>query len=162
MKRSRVAIAAARWPGRLERPLRFRPVLYLDGTHNSSGARELAAFWQENFAGRRVIVVYGAVRDKPIDEIAGVLFPAAETVIFTEPRQSRSISAARLEEMTGHFAKRSLVISNPFQALEASLEMASPEDVIFATGSLYLVGDLRGYWFRRANSHPDPKRVGVR
>jgi dihydrofolate synthase/folylpolyglutamate synthase len=154
-------IAAARWPGRLER-LSDQPVLYLDGTHNSSGARELAAFWQENFAGRRVIVVYGAVRDKPVDEIAGILFPAAETVIFTETRQSRAISAATLAEMTGHFAKRSLVIPNPLEALEAALEMAAPEDVIFATGSLYLVGDLRGYWFKRANSHAEPRSIGVR
>jgi dihydrofolate synthase/folylpolyglutamate synthase len=154
-------IAAARWPGRLER-LSDQPVLYLDGTHNSSGARELAAFWQETFAGRRVIVVYGAVRDKPVDEIAGILFPAAETVIFTETRQSRAISAATLAEMTGHFAKRSLVIPNPLEALEAALEMAAPEDVIFATGSLYLVGDLRGYWFKRANSHAEPRSIGVR
>jgi dihydrofolate synthase/folylpolyglutamate synthase len=154
-------ISTARWPGRLER-LSDHPVLYLDGTHNSSGARELAIFWQENYAGRRVIMVYGAVRDKPVDEIAGILFPAAEAVIFTEPRQSRAVSAATLEEMTGHFARRSLVIPNPFKALEAALEMASPEDVIFATGSLYLVGDLRGYWFKRANSHAEPGSVGVR
>jgi dihydrofolate synthase/folylpolyglutamate synthase len=154
-------IAAARWPGRLER-LSDQPALYLDGTHNSSGARELAAFWHENFAGRRVIVVYGAVRDKPVDEIAGILFPAAETVIFTEPRQSRAISPATLAEMTGHFARRSRVIANPFQALEAALEMASPEDVIFVTGSLYLVGDLRGYWSKRADSHAGPRSIVVR
>jgi dihydrofolate synthase / folylpolyglutamate synthase len=154
-------IATARWPGRLER-LSDQPVLYLDGTHNSSGARELVAFWQENFAGRRVIMVYGAVRDKPVDEIAGILFPAAEAVIFTEPRQPRAISATALGEMTGHFARRSVVIPDPFEALEAALEMASPEDVIFATGSLYLVGDLRGYWFKRANSRAEPRSISVR
>jgi len=154
-------ITTTRWPGRLER-LSDQPALYLDGTHNSSGARELAAFWQENFAGRRVIVVYGAVRDKPVDEIAGILFPAAEMVIFTEPRQSRAISPATLEEMIGHFAKHSRVIANPFEALEAALEMASLEDVIFVTGSLYLVGDLRGYWFKRADSHAGPRSIVVR
>ena len=154
-------VAAARWPGRLER-LSEQPALYLDGTHNSSGARELAAFWQENFAGRRVIVVYGAVRDKPVDEIAGILFPAAETVIFTEPRLPRAISAATLQEMAGHLARSSLVIPHPFEALEAALEMASPEDVIFVTGSLYLVGDLRGYWSKRANSHAEPRSIIVR
>jgi dihydrofolate synthase/folylpolyglutamate synthase len=154
-------ISAARWPGRLER-LSDHPVLYLDGTHNASGARELATFWRENFPSRRVILVYGAVRDKPVDEIAGILFPAAEALIFTQPRQSRAISAAALEEMTGHFAKHSFAIPNPFEALEAALEMASPEDVIFATGSLYLVGELRSYWFERVNSHADQRSTGVR
>jgi hypothetical protein len=27
--------------------------------------------------------------------------------------------------------------------------MAGPEDAVFATGSLYLVGDLRSYWRAR-------------
>jgi folylpolyglutamate synthase/dihydropteroate synthase len=35
-------------------------------------------------------------------------------------------------------------------ALERTLAMASPQDVIFATGSLFLVGDLRHYWKSRA------------
>ena len=51
------------------------PPLYLDGTHNPAGARELLKFWQENFAGRRIFLVYGAMRDKAVDEIAGLLFP---------------------------------------------------------------------------------------
>ena len=39
------------------------------------GARELLKFWEENFAGRRILLVYGAMRDKAVDEIAGLLFP---------------------------------------------------------------------------------------
>ncbi len=42
-------IAAANWPGRLER-LATQPDLYLDGAHNPAGARELLKFWQENYA----------------------------------------------------------------------------------------------------------------
>jgi folylpolyglutamate synthase/dihydropteroate synthase len=38
------------------------------------------------------------------------------------------------------------VIREPGAALERALEIASPTDVIFATGSLYLVGDLRRHW----------------
>ena len=38
-------------------------------------------------------LVYGAMRDKAVDEIAGVLFPHAHAVILTEPRQPRAISA---------------------------------------------------------------------
>ena len=131
-----------RWPGRLER-LAERPAVYLDGTHNPSGARELLKFWDENFAGRRIVLVYGAMRDKAVDEIAGLLFPRADTVILTEPRQPRAISAPLLAEMTGHLAKKSTVVRDPAAALERAIEMASPEDAVFATGSLYLVGDLR-------------------
>ena len=101
-------IATARWPGRLER-LCAHPAIYLDGAHNPAGARELLKFWEENFAGRRIILVYGAMRDKAVDEIAGLLFPRADAVILTEPRQPRAISAPLLAEMTSHHAKRILV-----------------------------------------------------
>ncbi|HEX4077034.1 MAG TPA: cyanophycin synthetase, partial [Candidatus Acidoferrales bacterium] len=141
-------IRAARWPGRLER-LAERPAVYLDGTHNPSGARELLKFWEDDFKGRRIVLVYGAMRDKAVDEIAGLLFPAVDFVILTEPRQPRAISAPLLAEMTSHLAKQSTVVRDPGGALERAIGMASPEDAVFATGSLYLVGDLRTYWHKR-------------
>ncbi len=141
-------IQTARWPGRLER-LSERPTVYLDGTHNPAGAKELLKFWEENFAGRRIVLVYGAMRDKAVDEIAGLLFPAADFVVLTEPMQPRAISAPVLGEMAAHLARKATVIADPAKALEHAIEMASPNDAIFATGSLYLVGDLRAYWAKR-------------
>ncbi len=145
----RRGIAQTQWAGRLER-LSQRPDLYLDGAHNPAGARELLSFWEENFANHSILLVYGAMRDKAVDEIAGFLFPRADSVILTEPHQPRAVSASMLAEMTGHFAKRSIVIPDPSDALEAALQMAAPGDAIFATGSLYLVGELRGYWKQRS------------
>jgi folylpolyglutamate synthase/dihydropteroate synthase len=58
--------------------------------------------------------------------------------------------------MTGHHATRLEVISDPNQALERALNLASAEDAIFITGSLYLVGDLRRYWLSRAKPLTNP------
>jgi len=142
-------IAATVWPGRLEK-LQSRPDLYVDGAHNPGAARELAAFWEENFAGRKIFVIYGALRDKAIDEIAGVLFPYAAEVVLTEPRTSRAISASQLGEIAAHHAPRSSVIADAEQALDYVLSKAAPQDAIFVTGSLYLVGQLGHYWKQRA------------
>lgn len=152
-------IRTVHWPGRLER-IAERPAVYLDGAHNPAGARELLRFWEEKFIGRRILLVYGAMRDKAVDEIAGLLFPRADCVILTEPRQPRAISAPLLAEMTGHLAKRSIILRDPGSALERSLEMASADDVVFATGSLFLVADLRSYWNQRdspANASAMPR-----
>src|SRR3984893_3672692 len=135
-------ISTVRWPGRLER-LSERPALYLDGTHNPAGARELVKFWEENFAGSRLVLVDGALRDKAVDEIAGLRVPHPDAVILTDPRQPRAISASVLAEIAGHLAKHSVGISDPDEALERAITMAAPEGAVFATGSLYLVGDLR-------------------
>ena len=138
-------IESVRWPGRLER-LQEKPALYLDGTHNPAGAREVLAFWHDHLADRRIHLIYGAMRDKAIDEVAGLLFPRATTVILTQSPQPRSLSAAALAELTSHLAENVEVIREPGAALERALEIAEPDDVIFATGSLYLVGDLRRHW----------------
>jgi dihydrofolate synthase / folylpolyglutamate synthase len=148
-------IATARWPGRLER-ISERPDVYLDGTHNPAGARELLSFWEENFAGRRIFLVYGAMRDKAVDEIASLLFSRAEAVIFTTPLQSRAISARLLSEITGHFAKHSFVVPDPAEAVDRAIELVDPGDVVFVTGSLYLVGDIQAVWRTR-----DTKKTSV-
>jgi len=142
-------IAAAIWPGRLEK-LQSRPDIYVDGAHNPGAARELAAFWEENFAGRKIFLLYGALRDKAVDEIAGVLFPRAAEVVFSEARTSRAISAAQLSEIAAHHAAQSSVIAEAEQALDYLLSKAAAQDAVFVTGSLYLVGQLRHYWKQRA------------
>jgi dihydrofolate synthase / folylpolyglutamate synthase len=142
-------IADVHWPGRLER-ISQHPLVYLDGTHNPAGARELAAFWDAHFANRKIHLIYGAVRDKAVDEVAGLLFPRAARVTITAANQPRAISAAALAELTSHLAHDFVVIPDATQALEHALASAAPDDVIFATGSLYLVGDLRRWWHGRA------------
>jgi dihydrofolate synthase / folylpolyglutamate synthase len=148
-------IANVRWPGRLER-LSENPAVYLDGAHNPAGARELLKFWQDNFAGRRIVLVYGAMRDKAVDEIAGVLFPHAHEVILTEPQQPRAISAALLSEMTAHLTSHPAVIPNSVEAFDRAIEIAREGDAVFVTGSLYLIGELRALCHDRklANARP--------
>jgi len=138
-------IASAVWPGRLEK-LQSRPDIYLDGAHNPGAARELAQFLEQDFAGRKIWIIYGALRDKAVDEVAGQLFPHAAEVIFTEPRTARAISAPRLAEIASHHASSFTVVSSAEQALDQALSEATPSDAIFITGSLYLVGQLRHYW----------------
>src|SRR5207245_1032927 len=142
-------IANTVWPGRLEK-LQSAPDIYLHGAHNPGAARELAHFLQQNFQGRKIWLLYAALRDKAVDEVAGLLFHYAAEVVFTAPRTARAASAAQLAEITGHHAARFSVIPDAERAFEHALAEAAPEDAIFITGSLYLVGQLRHYWKHRA------------
>ena len=145
-------IAETVWPGRLEK-LQSTPDVYCDGAHNPGAARELAHFLEQNFSGRKSFLIYAALRDKAVDEVAGLLFPHAAEVIFTAPLTSRAVSAARLAEIAGHHAARFSVIPDAERALEHALGEATPEDAIFVTGSLYLVGQLRHHWKTRVQVH---------
>ncbi|HEV7512935.1 MAG TPA: folylpolyglutamate synthase/dihydrofolate synthase family protein [Candidatus Acidoferrum sp.] len=146
------------WPGRLEK-LQAHPDVYLDGAHNPAAARELAAFLVQNFASRKIWLIYGALRDKSVDEVAGQLFPLAAEVVLTEPRTPRAISASQLTEIAGYHAHHSETIPDAEKALDHVLVKAQPEDAIFICGSLYLVGQLRAYWKNRgpvAANHKTP------
>jgi dihydrofolate synthase / folylpolyglutamate synthase len=145
-------IANTVWPGRLEK-LQSHPDVYLDGAHNPSAALELATFLQRNFASRKIWLLFAALRDKAVDEVAGLIFPQAEEVILTAPRTPRAISPAQLAEITGHHAARFSVIPEAEQALDYALSKAATDDAIFITGSLYLVGQLRHYWKNRMQVH---------
>ncbi|HUO33891.1 MAG TPA: folylpolyglutamate synthase/dihydrofolate synthase family protein [Candidatus Acidoferrum sp.] len=149
-------IARAHWPGRLER-IAERPAVYLDGAHNPAAARVLRRFWEDELPRRRIFLIYGAMRDKAVDEIAGILFPRAEMVFLTEPHQPRAISANLLEEMTTGLARATAVFPEPAAALDQALAAARPEDAVFITGSLFLVGDLRREWhIREARAQSSP------
>jgi dihydrofolate synthase/folylpolyglutamate synthase len=138
-------IARVQWPGRLER-IAEQPTVFLDGTHNAAGARELTEFWDEHLAGRHIHLVYGSVRDKSVDEIAGLLFPRAARVTVTAPGQPRALSAEALAEMTRHLAPEMDVVPEASDAVARAMEEAGPDDVVFVTGSLYLVGEISRWW----------------
>jgi dihydrofolate synthase/folylpolyglutamate synthase len=125
-------IAAARWPGRLER-LRESPELIVDGAHNPAGARALAAYVDEFYEGERLTLIFGAMRDKSIEEIAEILFPRFDEVILTAPKQPRAMSPEVLREMLVHPNVRTA------SGLEEALGMVN--GTAFVSGSLFLVGE---------------------
>jgi dihydrofolate synthase/folylpolyglutamate synthase len=133
-------IAAARWPGRLEH-VSENPEIVLDGAHNPAGARALAAYLDRFYRGRRVRLIFGAMRDKAIDEIAGVLFPLAAEVIVTAPRQARALSPDALLAAADHpRLRRAADISEALALVRAD---AAPGDAVFVSGSLFLVAEAR-------------------
>jgi folylpolyglutamate synthase/dihydropteroate synthase len=117
-----------------------RPDLFLDGAHNPAAARALTAYIRRFHSGRRIWLVYGAMRDKAVEEMAGILSPAADEVILTAPAQARAVRPDVLLELFDHPRARAA------PDLGAALRMAgaaAPEDAVFVTGSLFLVGEAR-------------------
>lgn len=135
----RKGVAVARWPGRLEYVSK-RPDIILDGAHNPAGAKALASYIRQFFRDRPVWLVYGAMRDKAIDEVTSELFPLASKLILTAPNFPRALRPEAIREMTDH----PNVILTPNVAAAVELATQAPEDsAVFFAGSLFLVGDAR-------------------
>jgi dihydrofolate synthase/folylpolyglutamate synthase len=132
-------IAQTEWPGRLER-IHQRPDVILDGAHNVGGASALAAHIRHFHQGRRVWMIFGVMADKQIDEIAEILFPLATHLILTAPDQARALAEQEIAKLPA--AAHARVIHGVAEALEV-IRQADAADVVFITGSLYLVGEAR-------------------
>ncbi len=129
--------AQAVWPGRLER-VATDPDVILDGAHNPAGTRALAAYIKRFFADEPIRLIYGAMRDKAIDEVTSVLFPLAAEVVLTAPDQPRALNPELVLEVTDHPNIR--VRPRVTDALATIQERPM---TTFITGSLFLVGEAR-------------------
>jgi len=132
---SPAGIAGARWPARLER-VSEHPEIIIDGAHNPAGTRALAAYIRRFYSGRRIWMIYGALRDKAVAEMTSILFPLADRIILTAPANSRAMPP---EDIPAPGA----CITHSIAEAIALLERAEPDDIIFIAGSLYLAGEAR-------------------
>jgi dihydrofolate synthase/folylpolyglutamate synthase len=147
----RQGLAGVRWPGRLEW-IQGRPRLLLDGAHNPAGARALRAYLEEvrsaecgvrSDPASNIVLLFGAMRDKAVAEMADLLFPLAAAVVLTRPPQKRAATTQVLAQLTGHLNHRIIECEDPGAALAKARDLAGPDGIVVVTGSLYLVGSVR-------------------
>jgi dihydrofolate synthase/folylpolyglutamate synthase len=135
----RQGLAQTVWPGRLER-IAENPEIILDGAHNPASARALAAYLDRFYDPARVWLIYGAMRDKAVSEMAAILFPRAGHIILTAPAQARSLRPESIRDLADH---DSIQVAPDIRAALHLAAAAAPGDAIFVTGSLFLVGEAR-------------------
>jgi dihydrofolate synthase/folylpolyglutamate synthase len=126
------------------------PALLFDGAHNAAGARALRDYLDE-FVHGPLTLVFGAMRDKDLEEIAATLFPAAHKLILTRPTNPRGAALDALTRLAASQGINSKIInaSSPAEALRAAREVTAPEGIICITGSLYLVGEVKSLIVQR-------------
>ncbi|MBV9572610.1 MAG: bifunctional folylpolyglutamate synthase/dihydrofolate synthase [Acidobacteriales bacterium] len=135
-------IRETRWPGRFEMvaATKEHPEYVFDVAHNPAGAWALRSTLSARYPDRRLIFIFGAMRDKAIPQMTEILFPLAERVIVTVANNPRS---ATTDEIRGAAIRTSveIILSGDVpSALEAAQKFAGADGVIVITGSIYIVG----------------------
>jgi dihydrofolate synthase/folylpolyglutamate synthase len=138
----RRGVADVEWPARLER-IAGDPEILLDAAHNPSGAATLARFLEKHEQDRRRVLVYGAARDKAVEEVASLLFPCADHVILTQARVQRAVAPKVLLELTDHLHERIEPVPEVSHALERARALAGSGGLVVIAGSVFLVGDVK-------------------
>ena len=136
-------IRETRWPGRFQVIPAHEgwPDVVLDVAHNPAGAWALRSALSERYDGRRLIFVFGAMRDKAISEMTEILFPLAERVIATRPNNPRAAAPEEIQQAGGRTGTEVELVAEVRAALDRARELASKGFVVVITGSIYLVGE---------------------
>ena len=132
--------ADVRWPGRMEE-LGRRPLIIADGAHNGDSARRLREALTKYYKFEKVVLVVGVSADKNVQDIASELVPLAPTVILTKSRHMR---AAEPDTIAAAFTRPDIIVETTDsvkQALQRARNLASEDDLVCITGSLFVVGE---------------------
>jgi len=148
-------IETATHPGRLEF-WEGPPRMLFDGAHNPASAGVLRDFLDE-FVKEPITLIFGAMRDKALSEMAATLFPKASAVILTGLDNPRAASIETLKAAVPRDFDQANVhqATSIKEALRIAREITAGNGLICVTGSLYLVGATQHTLYREKNP-PSP------
>jgi dihydrofolate synthase/folylpolyglutamate synthase len=133
------------WPGRFQivppSPPTHGRTLVLDVAHNPAGAWALRSALSENFPDRTFTLVFGAMHDKAIEEMAAILFPLAEHVVVTHIDNPRAASTDELLQAGSRTGATMTAEQSVAAALRRSFDLTPVNGIIVISGSIFLVGD---------------------
>lgn len=133
------------WAGRME-IISENPLVILDGAHNYPAAVELSKSIGHYAEGKKLTMLIGILNDKEYAKIVNILSQNADIIVLTKP----AYAARALEPQTLYGAienkNKNIFIEPDYKrAVDLALDLTNGDGMICCSGSLYLVGDVRGY-----------------
>ena len=131
-KSTQEGIEETHWPGRSEW---IGNNIYLDGAHNPQGIASLKQVLKDNFANRRVHILFAGLRRKPLADLLEELKDYDITVTSFD-----FFEALPLDDYPKDFKRAA-----DYRDWLAQAESANSDDLFVVTGSLYFISEVRNY-----------------
>ena len=125
-------IEETHWPGRSEW---IGNNIYLDGAHNPQGIASLKQVLKDNFANRRVHILFAGLRRKPLADLLEELKDYDITVTSFD-----FFEALPLDDYPQDFKRAA-----DYRDWLAQAESANSDDLFVVTGSLYFISAVRNH-----------------
>lgn len=149
-----LGLSGAKWQGRME-VIQKEPVIIIDGAHNEESARAFASSLRAHTNKKKVYLLMGVLQDKDYHTILDILLPLAKGVIVTQCNYTRALPAAKLYEVIyDKNPNLELIMEKDLiKAYEAGRRKIEKNDILCCLGSLYLIGELKGFLQKQEESH---------
>lgn len=137
------ALSSVRWAGRFE-CIRKEPLLYIEGAHNEMGILSLLENIDYYLKGKEITFILGFMEDKDYEKMIELLVKVSQRFLIYQPQVPRALRLDKLKELILRKAPKAEVYPCESMASIQRYMEALPQSVYIGTGSLYLVGELRG------------------
>ncbi len=131
-----------RWPARLEWVFESPRVL-LDGAHNPQGVNALRSYADLFLHQERRVLLTGVMREKVNGAMLADLASLAGQAVTVAPDNNRAMASAELASLLQEEGCAAEAATSLDSGLRRARELAGPDGIIIAAGSLYLAGELR-------------------
>jgi dihydrofolate synthase/folylpolyglutamate synthase len=95
------------------------------------------------------VLLFGASEDKDIEGMMAELSPRVSEVIAVQSFHPRAIDPQRLVEVAERHDKPARIIVDIPEALDTALRIAGDDQLVLATGSIFVVAATRESWMNR-------------
>ncbi len=140
------------WPGRFE-IMERSPIVILDGAKDAMAARRLTETVKLYLPGLDLFTVISTSSDKDFDAMVRSLADVTSRFIITEHRvKSRTATAEQVAKAVKKTGVPYEIVIPVHKAIDSAKSYALEEDAILVTGSVFLVGEAREYWYPHSSS----------
>lgn len=136
------AVEKVKWKGRLE-VLSKNPYIVLDGAHNTSGVEFLKSNLSEYFIYSKLYLILGVLADKEVEKMVKALAPLASEIYTLTANSVRAEGAEELKNIVKKYNDNCIAFNDYLDAINYAKSKAKEDDLILASGSLYMIGALR-------------------
>jgi dihydrofolate synthase/folylpolyglutamate synthase len=98
---------------------------------------------KKDFSYHRLILIFGALADKDYRRMLQKIVPFASIIILTKLKTKRDVPVNDIMESVKKMGRTPMVTENVNKAIERAQAMAKKQDLICATGSFYLAGEVK-------------------
>ena len=136
------SIKKVTWKGRLE-VLSKSPYIVIDGAHNIQGIEMLSKNIEKYFKYENLYLILGILADKDVEEMVKVIAPMAKKIYAVTPNSIRAELSQDLKNEILKYNENCEAYDDYKVAYLTAINDAGENDLILASGSLYMIGDMR-------------------
>lgn len=138
----KLATRMVKWKGRLE-ILNEKPYIVIDGAHNVDSIKFLRSNIKKYFQYKNLYLILGILTDKEVEKMLEIIAPMAKEVYTVTSNSNRATNSEDLKKEVLKYNDNCVAFEDYKKAANYAINRANEDDIILASGSLYMIGKMR-------------------